>query len=101
LQRTESATNTRVDEPYVWGNSIHLAANDFKIVDFGANLTGFFGAEGHRSQPAKIYFTFDETLSNGDIDFTRLMCVNIVAYTLAAGSYKLECFEPYVLRFLS
>ena len=100
LQRTESATNTRVDEPYVWGNSIRLTANDFKIVDFGTNLTGFFGASVVVRNPAKLYFTFDETLSNGDIDFTRLMCVNIVAYTLAPGSYKLECFEPYVLRFL-
>lgn len=100
LQRTESATNARVDEPYVWANSLHLGTNDFKILDFGTNLTGFFGASVTVRKPTKLYFTFDETLTNGDIDFTRLMCVNIVAYSLAPGSYKLECFEPYVLRFL-
>ncbi len=81
-------------------NPIRLTANEFKIVDFGTNLTGFFGASVIVRNPAKLYFTFDETLSNGDIDFTRLMCVNIVAYTLAPGSYKLGIFEPYVLRFL-
>jgi len=100
LQRTESATNTRVDEQYASGKPIRLAANEFRIFDFGANLTGFFGATVTVSAPAKLYFTFDETLTNGDVDFTRLMCVNIVAYTLAPGSYNLECFEPYVMRFL-
>jgi len=100
LQRTESVTNTRVDEPYASGKPIRLAANEFRIFDFGANLTGFFGATVRVTVPTKLYFTFDETLTNGDIDFTRLMCVNIVAYTLAPGSYNLECFEPYVMRFL-
>ena len=100
LQRTESVANSRIDEPYVWHRPIELGANDFRILDFGTNLTGFFGARVTVRAPTKLYFTFDETLTNGDVDFTRLMCVNIVAYTLAPGTYNLECFEPYVLRFL-
>ncbi len=100
LQRTESAVNTRVDEPYVWNQPLHLRTSDFRILDLGTNLTGFFGARVTVHTPTKLYFTFDETLTNGDVDFTRLMCVNIVAYTLTPGSYQLECFEPYVLRFL-
>jgi len=100
LQKTESVVNFRIDEAYDCHRPIKLAANDFKIFDFGTNLTGFFSARVRVHSPAKLYFTFDETLTNGDIDFTRLMCVNIVAYTLAPGTYNLECFEPYVLRFL-
>lgn len=100
LQRTEAAVNTRIDEPYHPGKSYTLAVNDFKILDFGTNLCGFPGALVEVTEPAKFYFVFDETLTNGDIDFTRLMCVNIVAYTLSPGSYRIECFEPYVLRFL-
>jgi len=100
LQKTRAAINNRIDEPYVVDQPLRLKANDFKIVDFGTNLTGFIGATVNVQTPAKIYFTFDETLMNGDIDFTRLMCVNIVAYTLAPGTYHLESFEPYVLRFL-
>ncbi|MGB6689111.1 MAG: hypothetical protein WBE76_14855 [Terracidiphilus sp.] len=100
LQRTEAAVNTRIDEPYQPGQAYKLGANDFKILDFGTNLCGFLGAQVEVTAPAKFYFVFDETLTNGDIDFTRLMCVNIVAYTLAPGSYQFECFEPYVLRFL-
>jgi alpha-L-rhamnosidase len=100
LQKTDAAVNTRVDEPYHAGQFYTLAANDFKILDFGTNLCGFLGARLEVTNQAKFYFVFDETLTNGDIDFTRLMCVNIVAYTLAPGIYRLECFEPYVLRFL-
>jgi alpha-L-rhamnosidase len=100
LQKTENAVNSRIDKAYECHRPIPLAANDFRIFDFGTNLTGFFGARVTVHSPAKLYFTFDETLTNGDIDFTRLMCVNIVAYTLAPGTHNLECFEPYVLRFL-
>jgi alpha-L-rhamnosidase len=100
LQITETTANQRVDEPYVFDRALRLRASEFKILDFGINLVGFFGASVTVHTPAKLYFTFDETLSEGDVDFKRLMCVNIVAYTLAPGSYKLETFEPYTLRFL-
>lgn len=78
---------------------IKLAKSDFRIFDFGTNLTGFFGARVTVRSPARLYFTFDETLTKGDVDFTRLMRANIVAWILAPGTYDLECFEPYV-RFL-
>jgi alpha-L-rhamnosidase len=100
LQKVENVTNHRIDEPYVYDQAIQLVANEFKILDFGTNLVGFFGASVTVHTPTKLYFTFDETLTDGDVDFKRLMCVNIVAYSLAPGSYKLETFEPYTLRFL-
>jgi alpha-L-rhamnosidase len=100
LQNTENITNIRVDEPYVWDKTLQLVKSEFKTLDFGKNVVGFFGARVRVRTRTKLYFTFDETLTNGDVDFTRLMCVNIVAYTLAPGSYNLECFEPYTLRFL-
>ncbi len=100
LQKAATVVNRRVDEPYVCNQPLQLRANEFKILDFGTNLVGFFGASVTVHTPAKLYFTFDETLTDGDVDFKRLMCVNIVAYTLAPGSYKLETFEPYILRFL-
>jgi alpha-L-rhamnosidase len=100
LQKTVTVVNRRVDEPYIWNQPLQLRTNEFKILDFGVNRVGFFGASVTVPTPTKLYFTFDETLTDGDVDFKRLMCVNIVAYTLAPGSYKLETFEPYVLRFL-
>ncbi len=100
LQKTETVVNRRIDEPYLWNQPLRLRTNEFKTLDFGINLVGFFGASVTVHTSTKLYFTFDETLTNGDVDFKRLMCVNIVAYTLAPGSYKLETFEPYTLRFL-
>ena len=100
LQKTETTLNNRIDEPYVCDKPIRLRAGQFKTLDFGADLPGFFGAHVTVHTPTKLYFTFDETLVDGDVDFKRLMCVNIVAYTLAPGVYHLETFEPYGLQFL-
>jgi alpha-L-rhamnosidase len=100
LQKTETTINNRTDEPYVSDQPMRLSAGQFKTLDFGTNLPGFFGAHVSVHAPTKLYFTFDETLIDGDVDFKRLMCVNIVAYTLAPGVYHLETFEPYALRFL-
>jgi alpha-L-rhamnosidase len=100
LQRTETAVNKRVDEPYVCDNPIRLKANEFKTLDFGTDLPGFFGAHVTAHAPTKLYFTFDETLTDGEVDFKRPMCDNVVAYTLAPGEYHLETFEPYGLEFL-
>jgi len=100
LQRTKVIENARVDEPYSWDRPQTLRKGKFTIFDFGTNLTGFIGASVIVRNPTKLYITFDETLTDGDVNFTRLMCVNIIAYTLAPGTYSLESFEPYVLRFL-
>ena len=100
LQKTATTINKRIDEPYVPDQPMRLGAGQFKTLDFGTNLPGFFGAHVTVHTPTKLYFTFDETLVDGDVDFKRLMCVNVVAYTLAPGVYHLETFEPYGLQFL-
>ena len=100
LQKAEPVANLRIDSLYKPGDTYELRTREFKILDFGTNLTGFLGANVQVTVPTKIYFVFDETLTDGDVDFTRLMCVNIVTFSLTPGSYVLECFEPYVLRFL-
>ena len=100
LQKTETTVNNRVDAPYVCDQPFRLKASQFKTLDFGTDIPGFFGAHVTVHAPTKLYFTFDETLTDGDVDFKRLMCVNVVAYTLAPGEYNLETFEPYGLEFL-
>ncbi len=100
LQKTRTTVNNRVDTPYECDQPLRLKANQFKTLDFGTNLPGFFGAHVTVDVPTKLCFTFDETLTDGDVDFTRLMCCNVVAYTLKPGTYNLETFEPYGLEFL-
>ena len=34
------------------------------------------------------------------MDFKRLGCVNVVAYDLEPGTYEVESFEPYTMRYM-
>ena len=79
---------------------ITLKANSFHTVDFGANLTGFLGATVTVRAKTRLFLTFDEILTNDDVDWKRLACVNIVLYELEPGTYRIESFEPYTLRYL-
>ncbi len=85
---------------FAWTDKIRLNTNQFHILDFGTNLTGFLGVTVTCEKPVKLYLLFDETLTGGDVDFRRLNCVNAITYELEPGNYQLESFEPYTLRFL-
>ena len=100
LQKIKSASIESINKPYRPDKAIELSENTFSIVDLGTNLTGFIGASVQCSKPAKLYFTFDEILTKDDVDFKRLGCVNAVCYELGPGTYHLESFEPYTMRYL-
>ncbi|MGO8676928.1 MAG: hypothetical protein ACLQVX_13780 [Limisphaerales bacterium] len=100
LQTIANAGSQAVNQPYAPAQPFLLRAGAFQIVDFGVNLTGFPGARITCRSKARLFFTFDEILSDGDVDFKRLSCVNIVAYELQPGAYDVETFEPYTLRYL-
>jgi alpha-L-rhamnosidase len=101
VQRLVTATKVRTDTPLVAQNRLALADGQFRIIDFGRNDSGFFGATLRCDAPTRIHFVFDEILANDDVSVTRLSCCNVVAYDLpAAGTYRVECFEPYTLRYL-
>jgi alpha-L-rhamnosidase len=102
LQTMANATSIAVNRPYDFdgGKPLPLGAGTFQIVDFGVNSTGFLGVRIECRSKTRLFLTFDEILSNGDVDFKRLSCVNIVAYELQPGKYYVETFEPYTLRYL-
>ncbi len=100
LQTVANATNYPVNQPWTPGESLILQSNAWQIVDFGCNLTGFVGAKVSCRNRTRLFLTFDEILSNGDVDFKRLGCVNVIAYELQPGTYEMESFEPYTLRYL-
>ncbi len=100
LQKIRSTITNATARIYQPLEAITLAEGTFAIADLGTNLTGFVGAEVACSKPAKLYVTFDEVLTNGDVDSKRLGCVNAVCYELQPGTYRLESFEPYTLRYL-
>jgi len=100
LQKTRSASMEKINKPYQPDKAIELDENTFSIVDLGTNLTGFVGADVRCSQPTTLYVTFDEILSQDDVDAKRLGCVNAVCYELKPGTYHLESFEPYTMRYV-
>ncbi|GMV90343.1 MAG: hypothetical protein AMXMBFR82_01210 [Candidatus Hydrogenedentota bacterium] len=86
----------------IWtpSSEITLNAGHYQIVDLGTNLSGFIGATVTCETAMRLYVTFDEILSNGDVDFKRLGCVNALLFELEPGTYTLESFEPYTARYL-
>lgn len=77
-----------------------VKAPSFQTFDFGTNLTGFIGMTVECGRKSRIFLTFDEILTDGDVNFRRLGCVNILSYELPEGLYELESLEPYTLRYL-
>ena len=88
-----------VDKPFD-DKPLELGAKEFRILDLGTNYTGFVGATVTVRENTRLFVTFDEELTDGDVDFLRLNCVNAVTYEMAPGTYKLESFEPYTMRYL-
>lgn len=100
LQTIATATNRLLMRALAASESLALPPRGFHVVDLGANLTGFIGTKVICRSRARLFITFDEILRNDDVDFKRLGCVNAIAYELEPGSYDLESFEPYTLRYL-
>ncbi len=92
--QTVSSRSAAAELPFV------LKPNSYRIVDLGVNLTGFIGARITARTRTRLFVTFDEILSNNDVDFKRLQCVNAVLYELEPGAHAVETFEPYTLRYL-
>lgn len=100
LQAVHTATTTTTASAPYAGGRVTLAANSWATFDFGICRAGFIGAHIEVRKPTRLFFTFDEILTDNDVSFTRMGCVNIVACELAPGTYDFSSFEPYGLRYL-
>ena len=100
LQRLKVTARQDVVRTCLPDQAIPFEAGSFRIFDFGANLAGFVGARITCDRKTRVFLTFDEILSGGDVDFKRFQCVNLVSYDLEPGVYDLESIEPYGLRYL-
>jgi len=98
LQTVEEACRRLLDRPFRGSTPVSLPADSWRVLDFGTNLTGFLGATVTCTESVRLFFTFDEILTEGDVDLKRTECANIVSYELAPGRYEIESFEPYTVR---
>ncbi|MCX8064061.1 MAG: hypothetical protein N3G21_02695 [Candidatus Hydrogenedentes bacterium] len=87
--------NTKLSLP------IDLNKASYKVFDFNKSLTGFICVKLYVNSPTKLFFTFDEIMRDGKVDWKRLGCHNVVSVEfLESGEYEFETIEPYTFRFL-
>ncbi len=101
LQHFESLPD-KGDLP-VWSRDLPLEIrqSEWKMVDFGRNVTGFIGADIKCENPSDIRLMFGEVLTReGDIDALKQGQVRVLTWMLGPGSYRVEAIEPYTLRYL-
>lgn len=99
-QKLKSTVNDSNQSPVSFPRSFSISTNEFRILDFGGNISGFPGAKVVCREKGRLCVTFDEILLGGDVDWKRLGCANILTYDLEPGEYALESFEPYTMRFV-
>jgi alpha-L-rhamnosidase len=100
MQEIRITENNPVNTPLPAGQILALPEGSFHILDLGRNMSGFPRLEVTCLKPGRLLVSFDETLSGTEVNWRRLGCVNVLTYDLEAGSYTLEAFEPYTLRYL-
>ena len=75
-------------------------SNKYLLFDFKRNISGFLGCDLAAFADSEIYIIFDEILNeNGLVDFNRLLCCNVVKWSIKKGDYSLQTIEPYTMRY--
>ena len=100
IQKIRIKSKNIIDKPYKPGEDVLLKEGAYSILGFGTDITGFIGLKLKCKSKTKLYLIFDEILTDGDVDFKRLQCVNAIGYDLEPGDYCIESFEPYTLQYL-
>lgn len=101
FQAWKTVTSEASTPPSPWPptDPLSLSAGGYCTADLGINLSGFLGVELEVHTSARVFVAFDEILREGEVDWKRLGCVNLIVLELEPGRYRFESFEPYTLRF--
>ena len=105
VQRLETQLNSDAEPKSPDSPRDVYHAGDVQIVDFGANLCGFFDLDVVCEKSAKIVLTFDEIATEeGDVNFLRLGTCSAIQWEIDTGNLgtqrlSLIAFEPQVGRY--
>jgi alpha-L-rhamnosidase len=102
IQEITNKTQDTISKPFSLNRDISLTENEFSTFNFGINLSGFIGAKISCTETSKVFFYFDEILTNGDVNTKERVpdINNQVVYELEPGVYNLETFESYTFKYL-
>ena len=100
IQRLNNETGRA---PLAPAGSYALSGRAYAMFDHGLCDTGFLGFSLKCEKPGRLYFVFDESLFEGDVNPIRQtwQCVSAVTLELTKpGEYRFEAFEPNTFRYL-
>jgi alpha-L-rhamnosidase len=102
MQEIRSVSKEIINKPVSSQRTVLLKANEFCIYDFSTNFSGFIGAKLRCTSPVRLYFYFEEMLTDGDVKTRQRMTdvCNQIVYELEPGEYALESIESYTLKYL-
>lgn len=97
----EMPTVTLNTENAKYGGKTRLNSNEFEILSFPCEKTGFITADINCLSDSTLYFLFDEILTDSeDIDPLRLDCCNVIKINLKRGDYRFMSAEPYGFKYI-
>lgn len=97
----EMPTVTLNTENAKYCGKTHLYSDEFEILSFPCEKTGFITADINCLSDSTLYFLFDEILTeSGDIDPLRLDCCNVIKINLKRGDYRFMSAEPYGFKYI-
>ena len=72
------------------------------VYSFKCNSSGFLGVQLNVTEAATVRFGFDEILGadGKTVNPGRMGCYAYLTYELAPGTYTLESFEPYTMKYM-
>ncbi len=82
--------------------TVEIDQGHYLMCDFGRVNTGFVQAEIEVLENAEIIISHEDHCPNAYIDSERMwnQYVHVIGYTLKAGHYKLENFDPIEMRYV-
>lgn len=80
----------------------YIKGGRYVLYDMGRNHTGFIFSSIHVKEEAKILISFEEYTDKNHVDSIRFTdsVLNVIEYTLPAGTHILETMEPYGFKYL-
>ena len=77
-----------------------LGEKEFVIYSLEGEHTGFISMDIECKKAGSLYITFDEILSDGDVDSHRMDCCNVIRLDCEAGHHPFTSMECYGFKYI-
>lgn len=78
-----------------------LSKDTYITAEMNVNITGLVRLEIEVTSETTIALTFDELLTDGMVNYSRMDCINALVFKLGVGKYTLITAEPYTFKYMN